>query len=218
MSNSVYYVGIEDADALRKDILESAKHSVAVLKSKKDINSLRAQRHEKVEQLRETMMSMNAKLKSLKKVLPKHTKSKLPKSIKQVEKRIQHKREEQEEQKPKPSRSMAEDMTLTELTGVGSARELKLRSAGYDSVTKLAQANLATLTKKTSMSTKVAKKLITNAQKALGSASKEESSKKKHTDDSPKKSAIEAEDDRLDTEINALESKLSEIERKLNNL
>lgn len=218
MSNSVYYVGIEDADALRKDILESAKHSVAILKSKKEINALRAHRHEKVAQLRETMTVMNQKLATLKKVLPKHSKKKLPNTIKQVEKRIKHKREEQKEEAPKPSRSVAEDMQLTQLTGVGPAREKKLLTAGYESVAKLAQASVKTLEKKTGMSTKVAEKLIRNAQKAVGSVSKEAPPQDNTEEATPKKSRTEIEDKRLDTEINVLESKLSEIERKLNNL
>lgn len=218
MSESAYYVGIEEADDLRKDVLESAKHSVEILKSKKQLNYLRDQRHEKVTELQELLADMRKRVSQLTKQLPKHNKKKLPKAIKEAEKRIKKKRGEREQEKqvrkPASSKKLAasKSTSLVDVKGIGPARAKKLQQAGIESAEQLAQARAQDISTKTGIVLGTVKKLVTRAQEAT----------QQQAPPTPDAQAPappqQSEDERLDEDINLLESKLDAIERKLNNL
>jgi predicted flap endonuclease-1-like 5' DNA nuclease len=214
MTKAVYYIGIERSVDLRRDILESAKHSVAVLQAKKRINELRIERHTKVTELRALMTGMHERLEELDKMLPSHSKRKLPKAVAQLEKRIKEKKAH--EKKLTINKHPAK---IGDIKGVGPAREKKLKKAGYTSLEKIAEASVKEIHKKTNIDAGFINKIITEAQRITGIVSKNkpefDEMQEKNLDEATK---ISNENTRLESDISELEDKLSEIERKLNNL
>lgn len=208
MSQDSYFIGIEQPSELRRNILESAKHSVAILKSRQQLNSLRDQRHKKVGELREAVDDMHKKMQSLTKILPSHSKRSMPKSLKKVEKRLSKKQEQRDAQKKKEASAGADssqdDSPLLAVAGVGPARAKKLHKAGIESVEDLAGASANVLAEKTGIVKGMVQNLIDAAKKR---AKKAGSTAK--TVGSP---------NRVKSEMDVLESKLADIESKLNNL
>lgn len=216
MSKSSYFIKVVEARDLRKDILLSAKHSVAILKSKKRINELRSARHDKVNELQSLLTLMHEDIVLLKKTLPKHNRKRLPKTVKEVEKRVEkqiHDQEKALEELQKP----ATITELTEVSGVGPSRAKKLNKAGIGSAEELSEADPDVIAKKTSISRGTTKNLIREAQKLLRIQS-HDFGRPDHSAQKDEDSSGIVENQELDSEIEQLESKLSAIESKLNNL
>ncbi len=207
MKSSPYYIGIEQPSLLRRDLLESAKFSVAILKEKQSIKELSEERYEKISELRKLLIGMTQDLADITAVLPKHSKKKVPKSAKEIERRSQSKDIEQRVKQQLPHKdAKALQTPLTDIKGVGPKRAKQLKKAGYSSAEKLAVAYPDEVEEKTGLAAGHAQNLIEFAQAILSA------------DSAPREEpAQESQEDHLD-EIDVLERKLSAIESKLNNL
>lgn len=220
MSQSSYYIGLEDPKDIRRDILESAKHSVAILKQRHKISEIRGQRHDKVAQIKQKIADMNQKVKTLKEIMPSHSKSKMPDSLKVVEKRLIEK-EQREARKEEIEETVGVKGTLlSDVHGVGPARVDKLNEAGIHTAEQLASASASLIARKTGIVKGMAQNLIEAAQKRVRKAGAAESpamaakQPAKESVEPKQEPAPEQEPDEMDL----LEEKLADIERKLNNL
>ena len=89
---SQYYLGIENPDRLRRDLLETAKLSVTVLKAQYRLKELRSQKMAKIEQLREAVTEIDAMMDKLQKALPEHNRDNLPEAAKRAMEQAQRER------------------------------------------------------------------------------------------------------------------------------